>query len=134
MEYLLTAPAVSMDDVMNLENNLILLQNTIQQYEERLKIEANPADDKLAIYKQQAQLVAKKKDKLIDELKTAEEEEHQLEQEIQKKEEMMQRVKGPGYKTKDDFKQYAANLRDKTAKFKKMKEELKELTSELTVL
>jgi hypothetical protein len=43
-------------------------------------------------------------------------------------------LKGPGYKSKDDFDSYAANLREKTAKFKKMKDELKDIVAEKAML
>jgi len=35
---------------------------------------------------------------------------------------------------KGDFEQYAANLRNKTAKYKQMKEELKDIKNEVSVL
>ena len=54
--------------------------------EEKLKKEVNPQDDKLGIYKQQASLVAKQKEKLIDDLKRTEEEQESLAKEIKKKE------------------------------------------------
>ena len=57
-----------------------------------------------------------------------------MEKEIQRKEQEIQKVKGPNYKSADDFKQYAANLRDKTTKFKKLKDELKDIKSETSIL
>lgn len=44
-----------------------------------------------------------------------------------KKEEAINKERGPGYKSKDEFKAYANELREKTAQYKKMKDELKGL-------
>lgn len=50
------------------------------------------------------------------------------------KEEAYQRDKGQKYIKKDDFRQYAANLRVKNNQFKAMKKSLDEIKSEVTVL
>jgi len=44
------------------------------------------------------------------------------------------RAKGGKYMKRDDFNQYAANLRGKNAKYKPMKKALGEIKSEVTVL
>jgi intraflagellar transport protein 81 len=44
------------------------------------------------------------------------------------------RAKGGKYMKRDDFRQYAANLRSKNAVFKQMKKTLGEIKSEVTVL
>jgi intraflagellar transport protein 81 len=44
-----------------------------------------------------------------------------------KKEQLIQQERGPGYKSKDEFKAYANELREKTALYKKLKDELKAL-------
>lgn len=43
-------------------------------------------------------------------------------------------TKGTKYLKKDDFKQYAATLREKSTQYKKMKAVIQEIRSELTVL
>jgi len=48
-------------------------------------------------------------------LKKTEEEFSQVERDVQRKEEALQKERGPGYKSKDEFKQYANELREKTA-------------------
>ena len=95
----------------------------------------NPADDKLAIYKQQATLVTKKKEKLMADLKKLETQQRKLEEEINVKDAELQKQRGPSYgKSNDDFKAYANSLKEKTVKFKKMKEELKSIQSEIGIL
>jgi intraflagellar transport protein 81 len=58
-----------------------------------------------------------------------------LEKEIQKREEKIKKERGNNsMANKGDFEQYAANLRNKTAKYKQMKEELKDIKNEVSVL
>jgi len=70
----------------------------------------------------------------LEELKKVEEDNNRKEKDLRKKEAEMEKVKGRGYKSKDDFKQYAASLREKTLKFKKMNDELKEIKNEIGIL
>jgi intraflagellar transport protein 81 len=134
IDQLLQEPPVSTSEISRLEGQLVQLRKIVQGLDEKLQRESNPSDDKLAIYKQQATLVAKKKEKIMEELKRTEEEKVSIEKDLQKKDGELQKLKGPGYKSKDEFKQYAANLRDKTAKFKKMKDELNEIKNEIGIL
>lgn len=57
-----------------------------------------------------------------------------LEKQTKAKEEKLQKSKGVGFQSQDDFKNYATQLRDKTKKFKQLKEESKELQDELALL
>lgn len=134
IETILSMPKISSDELSNMENKVIYLKKTVETLEEKLRNEANPADDKLAIYKQQASLVSKKKERIMDELKKVEEEQRKVEAEVGRKDQALEKLRGPGYKTKDDFKKYANNLREKTAQYKKMKDELKDITVEISVL
>jgi len=134
IEQLLSEPPVSSSTISQLENAIVMARRANQNMEEKLKREANPEQDKLAIYKQQANLVTKKKEKALEDLKKVEEEVSRKEKDLRKKEAEMEKLKGPGYKSKDDFKQYAASLREKTVKFKKMNDELKELKNEIGIL
>ena len=127
MERLLSEPPITMNELNALENSLMVLRRAVNQMEDKLRREAKPEDDKLAIYKQQASLITKKKERIIEDLKKAEEEFEQIEKDVMKKEESINKEKGPGYKSKDEFKAYANELREKTAQYKKMKDEIKAL-------
>ena len=50
------------------------------------------------------------------------------------KEREYEQTKGHKYMNRDEFKNYAASLRDKSAKFKRLKTELSELRGEVAVL
>ncbi len=52
-------------------------------------------------------MVTKKKERAIEELKKTEDEMENLEKEIKKKEEKLEKERGPGFKSQDEFKNYA---------------------------
>ena len=91
-------------------------------------------EDKLAIYKMQANTASKKKENALAELKKTEEEVRVLEQALDKKERDYSQLKGTKFMKHDDFKQYAATLRGKQTQYKKMRNVIQEIKAELTVL
>jgi len=78
--------------------------------------------------------VSKKKEIALRDLKNLEEERDRLSSELMKKEREYETFKGHKFLPRDEFKQYAATLRDKTAKFKRLKAELDEVKNEVKVL
>jgi intraflagellar transport protein 81 len=78
-----------------------------------MKITPESGDDKLAIYRSQANAVSKKKDQKTEEFKKLEMEKMALEKTMQEREENYVKTKGTKYMKRDDFRQYAANLREK---------------------
>ena len=113
-------------DVKRLQREVHDLEGKIQQH--------TPSDDKLAIYKSQANAVSKKKEQKTEELKKLEVEKLALEKIMREKEEQYASVKGSKYIKSDDFRQYAATLRVKNNQFKDMKKVLTEIKAEVTVL
>lgn len=95
---------------------------------------ANPADDNLAIYKTQAAAASKRKENKLEEMQSLEKEKYALEKLMAEKEQEYVQTKGTKYMKRDDFKQYAASLRGKNQKYKKMKKQLEDIRSELTIL
>lgn len=57
-----------------------------------------------------------------------------IDKRIQEKDAEIKKNRGPGYKSKDEFENYCRQLKEKTLKFKKLKDELKEMQSENAVL
>jgi intraflagellar transport protein 81 len=78
--------------------------------------------------------VSKKKEAKLDEIKKLEMEKNGLEKQLREREEQYAKQKGSKYMKRDDFRQYAANLRVKNNQFKEMKKALDEIKSEVTVL
>lgn len=123
-----------MDQLNTLENTVLLLKKNVKSLEDKLQSQAKPDDDKLVVYKQQAQIFMKKKEKLQEDIQRAEEEMANLDRKIQEKDSQLKKNRGPGYKNKDEIDSYAKNLREKSHKYKKLKDELKEMQSENAIL
>lgn len=70
----------------------------------------------------------------MDELKKVETEKMALEKMMNDKETEYAKTRGGKYMKRDDFKQYAANLRGKNAQYKQMKKILGEIKAEVNVL
>lgn len=120
-------------ELERLTNDVKRLQRECQLLDDKIRQNA-PADDKLAIYKSQATAVSKKKEQKIDEVKKLDTEKIALEKLMNDKESEYAKTRGGKYMKRDDFKQYAANLRGKNAQYKQMKKVLGEIKSEVTVL
>ena len=63
VEQLINEPVVTQSDVESLNNDVRVLQREVQLLEEKANNSKNPEDDKLSVYKQQAALISKKKEK-----------------------------------------------------------------------
>merc|ERR1740133_309216 len=97
-------------------------------------VEEHNQDKRLSVYKQQASLVSKKKETVLKEHAQLEEDKIKLGREPSQKEREYEQQKGHKFMTRDEFKSYAASLRETSVKFKRLKGELNELRSENAVL
>lgn len=88
IEGVLSMPKISNEELNQMENKVMFLKRTAESLEEKLKNEANPADDRLAIYKQQAALVSKKKERIMEDLKKAEDDQKKIEGEVGRKDQV----------------------------------------------
>ena len=120
-------------ELERLTNDVKRLQRECQLLEDKIRQNA-PEDDKLAFYKSQATAASKKKEQKLDEIKRLDTEKVALEKLMNDKEAQYARTRGGKYMKRDDFKQYAANLRGKNAQFKQMKKVLNEIKAEVNVL
>lgn len=130
---ILNEPMISVEAFNSLANQVATLRKNIQDMELKLKSQSNKPDDKLSIYKQQAALISKKKEKSLEDLKKSEEIKNKYEGDVNKMDANLKKVKGNDY-NRGDFEKYANTLREKTTKYKKMLSELNEIKSELTNL
>merc|ERR1719421_2372009 len=108
------------------------MQQQVQQLEQT--VSDSNQDSRLHVYKQQANLVAKKKELVLKEKKQLEDERDGLSKELSTKERDYEQMKGHKFMKRDEFKNYAASLRDKSTKFKRLKSELSDLRHECAVL
>jgi intraflagellar transport protein 81 len=133
IEMILNEPLTTQTDIDQLANEVRKLQRDCQTLDDKLTT-ANPADDNLAIYKTQAAAASKRKENKEQEINDKEKEKFALERLMTEKEAEYVKTKGTKYMKRDDFKQYAASLRGKKEKYKRMKKQLEEIRSELAVL
>lgn len=94
IENILNEPIMTSNDLDDLHSSIRKIQREVNELEKKAS-QGNPTDDKLAIYKQQAALVAKKKERILINLKDLEEEKNDLEKRITKKEEEYKSLHGP---------------------------------------
>lgn len=132
-EMLLQEPMTTQSELERLTNDVKRLQKDCMGLEDKIR-QSTPADDKLGIFKSQAAMLTKKKEQKQAEIKKLETEKQVLEKSMADKESEYARTKGGKYMKRDDFRQYAANLRGKNTQYKQMKKVLSEIKSEVTVL
>lgn len=128
----LSEPPVTNNDIDKLEVDIGSMQAEIQSLEQTIN-EQNQ-DTRLSVYKQQASLVNKKKELVLKEKKELEEDRDSIGKELSAKEREYEQMKGHKFMKRDEFKNYAASLRDKSAKFKRLKAGLADLRHEVAVL
>ena len=91
-------------------------------------------DEKLAMFRQQSALVAKKLAQREEALEGLRREGEALRREVEARECKLSELSGPKYMRREEFKAYAASLRAKTAQFKGLKAALGEVRGETVVL
>merc|ERR1719265_233963 len=133
IEQALNEPPVSKSDIDEMEDEITQLQEQIRSLESTIN-DQNQPDSRLSVYKQQANLVAKKKEMALKDKKALEDERDALSKQLSTKEREYEQMKGHKFMKRDEFKNYAASLRDKSAKFKRLKGELSDLRHECAVL
>lgn len=128
IEKLLAEPPITQNELMTLEANLNNMRRAVTILEEKVAKDS-AKDDKLAIYKQQAAMVLKNKEKKMEELKRNEEELETLEKEIRKKEEVLGKNNRGG--KRDDYLKYADEIKEKRTIYNRNMEEYEDLKGEL---
>merc|ERR1711865_784490 len=120
------------DDLRSMESQLSREIDQLNQQIQQAQKEGG--DSKLAMFRQQAQLINKKvskKEAAFDEAKALR---AKLLQEIEEKDALMSELQGPKFMKRDEFKNFATKLRNKPNQSKKMKAELAEIRAETVVL
>ena len=95
----------------------------------------DPVQDKLALFRQQAAIIARKKQVEAENYKAALDELSSAESELREREEQLKRMEHGGTVVKEEeFKRYIAKLRSTHGTHQKKKKELSQLTAEFGVL
>jgi len=91
-------------------------------------------DDKLAFFRQNAQLLVRKIESKEEEIEKEKQTQVRLAGDIEGKEDVMKQLSGPQYMKRDEFQNFAKGLKEKTGLYKKLKAELQEVEMEGTVV
>ncbi|KAF4675879.1 hypothetical protein FOL47_007120 [Perkinsus chesapeaki] len=138
----LSVPNIDEETLLDAEEKLSELQDEVDSMENSLKsqlqaqasLDSKNASGGLQVYRQQAQLVAKKHEALSKRVEAIEVERNSAAFELEQLEADYEQRTGHRYLHREEFKEYAATLRDKTNKFKLAKNEVQTLRSEVSIL
>jgi len=136
LQQVLSQPLVGESDLRDLNEHRTQLLRAVNGLEERKRAMLNNPDDKLAMFRQQANLVAKKREQVFQRLEQVQRERMDVDAQLASKSKELDASKtnNPPVLKGEDFRKYATELRGKTAQYKRMKSELSELRAEWGLL
>jgi len=134
LQQILSQPPVGEGEMRELAQHRQQLMRAIAGLEERKRAMMNNPDDKLAMFRQQASLVAKKREQVQQRLEMATRDRMAVDAELGSKAKEVEAMQGKPVLKGEDFRKYATELRGKTAQYKRMKAELGELRAEWGLL
>lgn len=125
----------SHDQIVGMENKVITMRTLVKDMNDKLEKDRDAGkEDKLALSKQQAQMMLKKREGAVEEMKRLETEKENMEFKLNQKMKELEKIKGPGYAKKTDSDRFASDINEKKKKVKVMKKELNEYTDEVATL
>ncbi|KAJ3216786.1 Intraflagellar transport protein 81 [Dinochytrium kinnereticum] len=130
----LSEPHLSDSEFARLDIEIKELSDVTAKLAEKRLLKNNSGDDKLALFRQQATIIARKKEGTAQRLTTCTEQVMKLKEELEKKEEQLKSVAGNKVLRGEEFKRYVSELRGKSNIYKRKKAELSEMTGEFGIL
>ncbi|XP_033126976.1 intraflagellar transport protein 81 homolog [Anneissia japonica] len=134
LERVVHEPAMGQADLDVLLGKIKNLNMEINGLIEKRMMRNDPLDDKVSLFRQQASIIARKKEAAAESLKEAKDEVMSLQQEIQEKRETVKGLQGEEVLKGDEFKRYVTKLRSMSSMYKKKRQVLAELRAELGIL
>ncbi|XP_041482844.1 intraflagellar transport protein 81 homolog [Lytechinus variegatus] len=134
LERVVNEPAMGQGDLEEIQNQIKAVNSEVNGLIEKRMMSNDPKDDKLSLFRQQASIIARKKEGRADALREAKEELIQAKQELTEKRESAKNLEGEEVLKGDEFKRYVNKLRGKSTDYKRKRQELAELRAELGVL
>ncbi|XP_029475985.1 intraflagellar transport protein 81 homolog isoform X1 [Rhinatrema bivittatum] len=134
LQKVVAEPAMGQSDLTELEDKIQEANTQINQLIEKRMMRSDPLDVKLSLFRQQASIIARKKEAKADELQEAKEDITNLEKEMALKASQTREFDGTEVLKGDEFKRYVSKLRGKSTVFKKKRQEIAELRAEYGVL
>lgn len=126
-------PAMGHAELAELEEKIKQLNQANQEMEKKMT-RTDPMDDNLTLYRQQASIIARKKEAKAEEVQEAREELAAVSREVSAKSSQARGQGGVEIIRTDEFKRYVAKMRGKNITYKKKRQEIAELKSEFGIL
>lgn len=134
LERVIAEPIFDEADLDDIRKQIAAINHEI----ERLRVEKMPGKDptwdKLVLFRQQAAIIARKKDTAVEDYKALMDELAAAEKDLYSKKEKLKDFDGGVVLREEEFKRYVAKLRAMNIEFKKKKAELSALKAEFGVL
>lgn len=134
LQKVVSVPAMGHSDLDELNAKIKEMNAEVNQLIEKRMRSGEPADDKHSLFKQQAGIIAHKKEAAAQALRAARDEYSQVAQEVEHKRQVVSSAEGGEVLKGEDFKRYVNKLRSKSTVYKKKRAELAELRAESGVL
>ncbi|XP_074525696.1 intraflagellar transport protein 81 homolog isoform X2 [Halichoeres trimaculatus] len=134
LQKIASEPAMGQADVQELEDRIKAVDSQINQLIEKRMMRNDPMDDKLALHRQQASIIIRRKESKAEELQEAREELAASERELRQRSSQAHASDGGGVIWGDELKRLMSKLRSKGTVYKKKRHELSELKAEYGVL
>ncbi|KAJ1341884.1 hypothetical protein BSLG_003537 [Batrachochytrium salamandrivorans] len=131
---ILAEPAMNESDLAAIEKEILESNHIIVQLAERKMAKSSTTDANLALFRQQASIISRKKEGAVQKIAILTEQLGSLNSEWQVKEELMKKSTGTKILKGEEFKRYVSELRGKSTHFKRKKAELSELMAEYGIL
>ncbi|NWH62187.1 IFT81 protein, partial [Geococcyx californianus] len=134
LQKVVAEPAMSQSDLSVLEIKINEVNAQMNQLIEKRMVKYEPIDSKFSMYRQQASIIARKKEAKAEELQAAKEEMSSAEKQMLQKTSQAQDLEGSKVLKGDEFKLYVNKLRSKNTFYKKKRLEIAEITAEYGIL
>ncbi|KAM7017665.1 intraflagellar transport protein 81 homolog [Tautogolabrus adspersus] len=134
LQKIASEPAMGQADLQELEDRIKGVDSQINQLIEKRMMRIDPMDDKLALYRQQASIIIRRKESKAEELREAREDLAAAERELRQRSNQSQTSDGEEVIRGDELKRLVMKLRSKGTMYKKKRQEMAELKAEFGVL
>lgn len=134
LERVLAEPIMSDLDLDVIRQQVEEANEEVSRLMEKRMPGSDPIQDKLALFRQQASIIARKKETAAEEYKTLMDEHTSVEADLQSKRDQLREFDGGELLREDEFKRYVNRLRTMNTTYKKKKAELSAFKAEYGVL
>jgi len=135
LQHSLMEPVKTKAELMDVQSRARRLRDEVDHLRRNVEqAQSKRGDDPLVVFRQQAALIAKKREQAEAKLASAEQAKERLGIKLTGMQDQVQAMAGGQRMSNTDFKKYAVNIREKATKYKKYKAKLAVIHSESVVL